>query len=208
MHDKKSQAVQASLLGNWEEAIALNTELLESNPHDTQAMNRLGRAYTELGQIDSAREIYQKVLSVDKYNPVALRSLKNLSVKKSPRLVALSRENFIEEPGITRTAELIKVASRDTLLSLSCKELLTFVPRSRLIALHTDSGATIGCLPDDLSLRLAKLVKSGYNYSVCVKAVGQAQVSVFIRETKRPSRATAAPSFSRTIRVKPTVKTV
>lgn len=208
MYDKTSLAVQASLLGNWEEAIVLNSEILNEDPDNIPAMNRLGRAYTELGQKESAKEIYQKVLSYDKYNQVALRCLKMLPVKKSLFTSTLSQENFIEEPGLTKTTELVKVASRDILVSLSCKELLSLTVRSRLIALKSGAGVTIGCLPDDLSLKLSKLVKSGYSYSVCVKAIGQANVSVFIREVRRPARVTAAPSFSRTIRIKPTVKTV
>jgi len=206
MHNKNLLAVQASLLGNWEEAIALNSEILTSNPNDIKALSRLGLAFSELGQLDSAKEIYERILTIDRYNAVATRCLKNLSSKKPRGTFTISTENFIEEPGLTKTTELIKVAGRDTLLALTCKQLLTFSPRARLIAVKNETGETIGCLPDDLSLRLARLSKNGYSYSVCVKAVGRSEVSVFIREVKRPARALAAPSFSRSSNIKPKLK--
>lgn len=201
MHDKKTQAVQASLRGDWEEAIVLNTEILAEHPGDISTLNRLGLAYSELDQKDLAKEVYTKVLALDKYNSVATRSLKNLSTRPSRVTAPLAAENFIEEPGLTRTAELIKVPGRDTLLALTCKECLSLVPRSRLIALQTSSGTTVGCLPDDLSLHLAKLLKNGYAYSVCVRSVANSSVSVFIRETKRPARITFAPTFSRGVKL-------
>lgn len=202
MQDKAKLAVQASLDGNWEEAVEYNTQILMSEPDNIAALNRLGRAYIELDQKDSAKEIYQRVISLDKYNPVALRGLKTLPVKKISHDMESSSETFIEEPGLTKSTPLIKLASRDVLLATNCRQPLTLVPRGRLVALKTTHGQVLGCLPDDLSLLLGSLLKSGYHYHACIKSVTDSQVTVFLREVKRPGRVTAAPSFSRTLHFK------
>lgn len=203
MQDKTYQAVQASLSGNWEEAIEYNTVILIEDPDNIQALNRLARAYTELGQKDSAKEVYQKVLKIDKYNPIALRSLKQLPDKQVNGELIASDEDFIEEPGLTKSVNLIKTAGKDTLLSLHCKQELELSPRSRLISVKAKKGEVhVGCLPDDLSIRIGKLLKKGYGYNVCVKSVTDSTIVVFLREVKRPNSKTAAPSFSRTIKLK------
>lgn len=198
MNDKSSLAVSASLSGNWEEAIELNSEILEIDPDNIPALNRLGRAYAELGQKDSAKEIYERVLSFDKYNAVASRGLKTLhtklSISKDP---TMSDENFIEDSGTTRSAQLIKLAEKKVLLSLKCKQALSLLPKSRLISVVNENKVHLGCLPDDLSLKMAKLIKSGYAYSTCVKSFSESQLTVFIREIKRPKSLTASATFSR-----------
>ena len=45
------EALTASLEYRWEEAIALNDEILDRFPRDAEALNRKGRAYMEMGQL-------------------------------------------------------------------------------------------------------------------------------------------------------------
>lgn len=198
MNDKVSQAVSASLAENWEEAVLLNTQILEEDPDNIPALNRLGRAYAELGQKESAKEVYSQVLSLDKYNAVAGRGLKTLkTLIEINKTVLLSDEDFIEDSGTTRSTQLVRIAEKKILLSLKCKQCLRLTPRTRLISLVTEGKETIGYLPDDLSHRLLKLLKSGYSYDACVKSFSENQVTVFLREVKRPNRLTASATFSR-----------
>jgi len=205
MQDLTNSAINASLSCNWEEAIYLNTTILENDPHNIAALNRLARAYTELDQKDSAKEVYEKVLKLDKYNRIAIRSLKALPDKVNGIVndtQLTSREDFIEEPGKTRSVRLTKPGGKALLLTLTCKQPLELSPRARLISVVSKDNAYIGSLPDDLSLRLHKLIKSGYTYRVCVKTATDNSVTVFIRETKRPNRVTAGPSFSPKLKLK------
>lgn len=198
MNDKIAGAVTASLENNWEEAVILNTEILEVDPDNIPALNRLGRAYIELGQQDLAKEVYNKVISLDRYNPVASKGLKALSNMVNPcNDAVLVEESFIEDSGTTKSVQLIKLAEKKFLLSLRCKQRLHLVPHTRLIAVVTDNKQTIGYLPDDLSLKLTKFIKSGYAYSSCVKSYSENQVTIFLREIKRPNRLSASSSFSR-----------
>lgn len=196
------QAIQASLDNNWEVAIDLNNILLQECPTDLAALNRLARAYIELGQKESAKTVYQKVLSIDKYNPIATKNLRLLPGKNGNKDIKTSTEDFIEEAGITKTVSLVKTAAKDVLLSLVCKQSLSFTPRSRLIAVAAEKNVYIGCLPDDLSLKIKKNLAAGYKYSVCLKTASDNSASVFIREIKRPNRVTASATFSRPSQMK------
>lgn len=198
MYNKHQQAVQYALTGNWELAVEQNLAILDELPNNLAALNRLGRAYTELDQKDAAKIVYQKVLEIDKYNAIALKNLKLLPHQKiGLNSQHISQEDFIEELGLTKTTQLIKVANRATLLSLVCKQLLQLTPRSRLIAILTLENVYIGCLPDDLSLKLKSLIGRGYSYTVCLKNASDNTASIFIRETKRPGNPRSLSSFSK-----------
>lgn len=199
MHEIQDKAIQAALKGNWEAAVEINLEILSTSPQNIQALNRLGRAYTELGQKEAASDAYKQVLKIDKYDTIATKNLKLLPHQKNNLAsIVLADEDFIELPGITKSTQLIKVASRDILLSLSCKQKLDLVPRTHLVSVQTQDKISIGCLPDDLSLKLRSLMKSGYEYCACLKGSSDKGATIFIRELKRPKRVTAVPSFSRT----------
>jgi tetratricopeptide (TPR) repeat protein len=198
MHALHDKAIKAALSGDWEAAVEINLEILSESPQNIAALNRLGRAYTELGQKEAAGDAYNQVLKIDKYDVIASKNLKLLPHQKNNLAsVELASEDFIELPGLTKSTQLIKVASRDILLSLVCKQKLTLLPRTRLVAVNIADKTCIGCLPDDLSLKLKELMHSGYLYSACLKGASDNTVTIFIREVKRPKRPTASPSFSR-----------
>lgn len=191
------QAIDCSLQCRWEEAIDLNLEVLAQNPSDVPTLNRLAKCYLQLGDKKSAKETYQKVLVHDKYNSVALKNLKTINLAVSTVPQELVREDFIENPGLTRTSTLVKVAGREVLATLSCKQTLLLKPKVRLISVTTLKGTYVGTLPDDLSLKLKKLLSAGYAYQVCLKSATDNMASIFIRETKRPHKKNALPSFNR-----------
>jgi tetratricopeptide (TPR) repeat protein len=198
MHQLQDKAIKSALSGDWEAAVEYNLEILADSPQNITALNRLGRAYTELGQKEAAKDAYEQVLKIDKYDQIASKNLKLLPHQKNNMAsVELADEDFIELPGITKSTGLIKVASRDILLSLVCKQKLTLTPRTRLIAVCTDDKTCIGCLPDDLSLKLQGLIKAGYTYTACLKGASDNTATIFIREQKRPKRTSASPTFSR-----------
>ena len=65
-----------------EEAIAINTSILEQAASDVVALNRLGRAYEALGSIDQARYAFQKALDIDPRNQIAGRRLRELEKER------------------------------------------------------------------------------------------------------------------------------
>jgi len=197
MKDLQSQAIAASLCADWETAIELNTQILAENPRNMNALNRLARAYTELGQKESAKMVYEQVLQIDKYNSIAIKNLKLLPSKNGTSGLSLSPEDFIEESGLTKSVALIKPASKEILLTLNCKQIIVFTKKGKLISVNKEDGTYIGCLPDDMSLKISRCIQSGYKYSACIKSTSDSLTTIFIREIKRPNRPYAIPSFSR-----------
>ena len=78
-----NHAIQATLKGNWDEAIKLNKSLLDENPKDVEALNRMGLAYTILGKGKSAKTTYQKVLEIDPLNSIAIKNLSKITADSS-----------------------------------------------------------------------------------------------------------------------------
>ena len=135
----KNQAIQTALKGNWEEAIALNKSLVEENPQDIDALNRLALAFSIIGKIKDAKSTYLKVVNIDPLNAIALRNLRKIKEKNGQ----LSNGNanktinnkFLEEPGKTKVVELVNIAqpqltenlSTGQSLELSVKRLKIFI---------------------------------------------------------------------------------
>lgn len=196
----KNQAVKAALDNDWSTAIDYNKQILEHQPEDIATLNRLGYALTHIGAIDSAKSTYERVLKLDKYNPIAKKSLQKLASLKPGIVIKKSNNNkirtsFIEEPGKTKTISLIRPGTTKTILSISMGMPVRLVPKKRRVCVETYEGEYIGCIPDDIGLRLEKLIKIGYNYETNIKAIANKSVSIFVREVTRSIKAKNVPSF-------------
>ncbi len=196
MHDLEDQAIKLALEGNWDTAITLNLQILEEVPTDIATLNRLARAYGEVGQKEKAKSTYQAVLKLDKYNSIATKNLRLLPHAKAYNQ-ELVQEDFIETIGLTRTISLIKVGSRETLATLCTKQKTLLATKGHLVGVTTTDKHAIGCFPDDLSFKLKKLLDKGYEYSCCIKSVAENAVTVFVREVKRPNRQGYTATFSK-----------
>jgi tetratricopeptide (TPR) repeat protein len=65
-----------------EEAIAINTSILELAVTDVVALNRLARACEAIGMIDQARRAFAKALEIDPHNQIASRRLRQLEKQR------------------------------------------------------------------------------------------------------------------------------
>ncbi|MBI4035195.1 MAG: hypothetical protein HY381_02255 [Candidatus Chisholmbacteria bacterium] len=193
------QAIKAALQGHWEEAVEHNLTILETDPDDIDALNRLARAYFELRQTKLAKTTYQKVIRLDRYNPIARKNLDKLTF--TPKLKNLSSPTppsqtlFIEEPGKTKTASLVRVTNAKILNSLTPGTPTLLVPKSHTISVTTLDKLYLGALPDDLSHRLIKLIKAGNKYTSTIRTVHKNHISIFLQETFRHHRLRHTPSF-------------
>lgn len=198
MKNLQEKAIEAALNFDWELVVDYNLTIITESPNDLQALNRLARGYMELGQKDQTKEIYEKVLKIDKFNPIAIKNLKLLP-RKNGASTTTANEDFIEETGITKTTKLIKLAGKDILGVVYCKQPLQLYPKSHLVSITTPDNAYIGSLPDDLSFKIIKLMQKGYIYTACIKSVTNNEITIFIRETKRGRRGQTMPSFCITL---------
>ncbi len=193
------KAVSCAIKGNWQEALELNKSILKTNPNDVDALNRAARAHAELGNLSQAKQNAQKVIKLDSYNTIALKSLtKWKTLKKGSTCVSgpTSPQVFLEEPGKTKIVPLLHLASLEVLAKLDAGDELKINTHAHRISVNTREGAYIGRLSDDLSARLHKLINHGNEYKAFVKSVDKKDVKAFIKETKRSPKLASIPSFS------------
>lgn len=196
----KTQAVQTALQGDWQAAIILNQMLLEEDPEDIDALNRLAFAKASLGETKEAKNLYQKVLALDENNPIALKNIKRL-LDNSPNpngntLQHVQVSNvFIEEPGKTKVVELINTADKKVLTPLRNGEQLFLTIKRMKIFVYDYQKQYIGMLPHDLGHRLIKFITEGSQYEAYIKIVENTNVTVFIKEVKKAPKFKNQPSF-------------
>lgn len=204
MTQLKDKAIQAMLLGDWKNATSLNKALLNENPKDIDALNRLAYAFTILGKIQDARSIYRKVLKLDILNQIAIRNIKKLTdfgprqIAKSISSIKAVNNIFLEETGKTKIISLVNTAQPKIIALLKTGQpVITAIKRSKIF-IQDQNRQYLGVLPDDIGRRLIKLIKGGNAYEAYIKSAGEINVSVFIKEVKRAGRYKNQPSFPQT----------
>ena len=202
MFQLKSQAIQTALVGDWENAIILNQQILQKEPNDIDTLNRLAFAFLGLGKRKDAKNLYEKVLSLDMKNPIAIRNLKRLNDPTSQRINFHLNNQFIEESGKTKIIELINVADKKIIAHLRSGEKLSLcIKRMKIFALDQDNQY-IGMLPDDLCKRLIEFIHGGNIYEAYARTVDSNKITIFIRELKKVKKYKDQPSFASTEKAK------
>lgn len=201
MHtDLAQKAISAALEGNWNAALELNKQVLKNDPKDVDALNRLARAHSELGEITKAKKIAQRVVKIDPHNTIAAKALEKWKVLKKGEKASptkFSARVFLEEPGKTKIVSLLHLGdSNKVLANLDSGDEVMLKLGNHRISICTSNKKYIGRLPDDLSVSLLKLIKRGNEYQVFVKSSKPREIKVFIRETKRAKELENIPSFS------------
>lgn len=199
MSDLAQQAILSALSCEWDKAVVINEEILKEDPCDVDALNRLARAQAELGKFTKARETAQKVIKLDPFNNIALKSLskwKNLHKGKKYSSSPTNAHTFLEEPGKTKIVSLMHLGSEKILAGLDAGDEVLLNTHSHRVAVTTFDGKYIGRLPDNLSVRLKKLINMGNTYQIFIKLITCSEVKVFIREIKRSPKLSDVASFS------------
>ena len=195
-----AKAISAALIGNWEEAVRLNTDLLKSHPDNIDALNRLGFANLQIGNASQAKTCFTKVLSLDRYNHIAEKNLNKLSViKKKPTNGPREQVHpltFLEEPGKTKIINCTNVAPTKALSSISSGQEVYLKVKKHVIEIRDEEGTYLAVLPDDISFKLIKYIEGGNQYKAHVKSVSKNSLVVFLREISRGKKFEHQPSFT------------
>lgn len=199
INDLQEQAIRQALNANWQAALDLNLQILKKDPEDIDALCRLARAYAELNKKQLALKTYRKVIRLDRFNTIAKKNLARFSTKtagtKKKKLSQIDPCLFLEEPGKTKVVALVKLGSPEIILDLNAGDQIKLILKKRSISVYDKSSRFLGKLPDDLSSRLIKLIKSGNKYQAVVKSVSKKSLSIFIKETERSIKNSDIPSF-------------
>jgi tetratricopeptide (TPR) repeat protein len=192
--DRSREAIALATQGKWKEAVKLNRAILASFPDDPEALNRLGKALSELGRYSEARSAFQRALKKSPSNAIARKNLDRLAhLKDSPAarpLEGLAPQLFIEERGKSTTTVLRNPAPTRTLAQVAAGDSVCLKVDGATIQVTTTGGAVLGHLEPKLAARLIKLMKAGNRYAAAVASASEHDVSVVLREVyQHPSQA-------------------
>jgi hypothetical protein len=188
------QSIELAIEGKWQEAVDANKDIIENFPNDVNAYNRLGRAYTELGDYTQARAAYEKAIEIDAYNSIAKKNLSRLSrlgkTGAGHEGHKIEPQQFIEEVGKAGVVNLSHVAPAEVLAKMVAGESVGLKVDGANLVVENDDGEYLGQVGSKTGQRLVKLMDGGNKYTVAVVSASEASVTVIIREVfQDPSQA-------------------
>ena len=184
------QAIAAATEAEWESAAEINKRILDLGP-DSEAENRLARAYWEMGELAQAREHYQAALALDPTNRIAERNISRLRMlmaeagKKVVPAQAGSKAPvsiFVEETGKTGFAHLLDLADPKQLAQVNPGDAVELSPDGPRLEAKSN-GTHIGYVEPRVAARLLKLIAEGNKYAAGVTSIGERDVRIIVRET-------------------------
>ncbi len=205
------EAIDLALQGKWEEAGAINRDIIERFPSDVEAYNRLGRALTELGDFVGAKDAYHKALELAPENAIAKKNLARLislsqsmaTLKSSPRKAPSPKAQtrrvavdlFITEIGKAGIVDLHNVAPASVLAKMGFGDQVYLKAKKQNLTVTNERGKYLGEVEPRQGLRLIKLMRGGNKYDAAMLSVEGDKVQVLIKEVyQHPSQA-GRPSF-------------
>jgi tetratricopeptide (TPR) repeat protein len=205
------EAINLALQGRWEEAEGVNRDIIEKFPADAEAYNRLGRALTELGDFDGAKEAYFKALELAPENAIAKKNLARLTslsesmatLSSNPKKTSTSKAQaprvaldlFITEVGKAGVVNLHNVASGEVLAKMGFGDQVHLEARRQHLIVASESGEYLGEVEPRQGLRLIKLMRGGNKYDAAILNVEEAKVQVIIKEVYQHPSQVGRPSF-------------
>jgi tetratricopeptide (TPR) repeat protein len=205
------EAIDLALQGKWEEAEAINRDIIEEFPSDVEAYNRLGRALTELGDFDRAKGAYLKALELVPENAIAKKNLARLTslsesmatLSSNPRKASTSKAQarrvaldlFITEIGKAGVVNLHNAASVDVLAKMGFGDQVHLKARKQHLTVTNEDGKYLGEVEPRQGLRLLKLMRGGNKYDAAILNVEGDKVQVLIKEVYQHPSQVGHPSF-------------
>jgi tetratricopeptide (TPR) repeat protein len=189
------EAIALAMQSRWQEAITVNQSIIELFPTDIDAYNRLGRAYTELGEFAKAKDAYSRTIKLDPYNSIAKRNLQRLSLLRATKVTVkeerreASPDLFIGEMGKAGVINLKDLAPKEVLAKMAAGNQVYLKVRGRQLVVENEQGEYLGLVEPPHGLRLARLVEGGNKYASAIVNINANSVRVIIRETfQHPSQ--------------------
>ena len=187
-------AIRFARESRWEEAVAVNRQLLDTPPREVSTFNRLGKALSEIGNYSEAKQAYSDALALDPTNGIARKNLERLALLSDGAPVARSSERinpqlFIEETGKTGFTMLVDLAPVEVRARLTAGDQVYLHPDGRTLQVRNGAGETIGRVEPRLANRLLKFIEGGNQYAAGITDLDDGSVRVIVRETfQHPSQ--------------------
>jgi len=192
---RSKEAIDLAMQAKWQAAVDVNKEILESFPGEVDTLNRLGRAYMELGQFKLSKEAYGKAVKQDPYNAIANRNLRRLndlkdSGKAEVETDKVEPEQFIEEIGKAGVVTLVDLVPKEKrALTVAGDKAILKVEGSSLVV-ESSRGDYLGKVEPKQGQRLVRLTLGGNKYTALVVKSTAEGMTVMVRESyQHPSQA-------------------
>ena len=209
---RTEEAIRLAMAGDWKAAASANEALLNDFVDDVEAANRLGKAYTELGQPKKAVKAYERALEIDQYNAIARKNLERLQqpgaskgkAKAAPKAktgknarAATPRSGAAALVASATAAEFqLQQANPVEVAKLEPGDNAELQPNNRGVAVTTEDGTVLGYIEPRAGLRLRRMIEGGNRYDVTIRSVDDNGTAVvFIRETHRDASLVGQASF-------------
>jgi hypothetical protein len=182
----REQAVKLAVDSRWADAARANREYLRLFGDESEALNRLGKALTELGQITDARAAYGRALELVPTNTIARRNLDRLAGMKDTASAAapsqLDTRMFVEETARAAVAKL-QATDREIASQLDAGDLVDLTVSGNAVNVVNTSGQYVGMVEPRIGLRLARMMAGGNRYAAAMLNASEDDLKVMIRET-------------------------
>src|SRR4030043_174324 len=189
------EAIALAMQSRWQEAITVNQSIIELFPTDIDAYNRLGRAYTELGEFAKAKDAYSRTIKLEPYNSIAKRNLQRLSLLRATKVSVkeerreASPDLFIGEMGKAGVINLKDLAPKEVLAKMAAGNQVYLKVRGRQLVVENEQAEYLGLVEPPHGFRLARLIEGGNKYAVAIVNIDNNNARVIIRETfQHPSQ--------------------
>jgi hypothetical protein len=192
---RSKEAIDLAMQARWEEAVAVNQEIIEAFPQDVDAYNRLGRASMELGRYNQAREAYQRAVALDPYNAIANRNLRRLSDLSEGDTAEVETDKvephqFIEEIGKAGVIALYDLASKKNRARMVAGDKVNLKVEGSVLNVVNSRGEYMGKVDPKYAPRLIRLILGGNQYTASVIKSTVDLMTIIVRETyQHPSQA-------------------
>ncbi len=195
--------------GRWDDALAINAQLIERNPKDAEAFNRIGRAHLALGQFNDALEAYRNALRADPANLIARRNLQRLDLlthraadAPDPVIAADPMPRtavFIEEVGKTWVDELVNPAPAPELAEVFPGEQVELTQEGNRLVVYRKDGRRLGEVEARTAERIIGLMGHGNRYEAFALGISGQSLRIILREVHRAPELVNTVSFPRQI---------
>ena len=194
------EAIELALANRWVEAVQVNRGIMDRFGPDEDTLNRLGKAYTELGQLTEATDAYKGTLKMNPVNPIAVKNLSKLQALRGGQPVPSSKakvdvDAFIEETGKTSLTALHVHAEGDPCSKVAGGDPVKLIVAGDTMNVETSRGIYLGHLEHALGRRLIKFLEGGNRYSGAVATCDGGAVKIIVRETYQDPKFFGRPSF-------------